>query len=199
MHEILPGVQHWSAYYDKIKVEVSSYYLEESKVLIDPLLPAGGAADFRQGVDHILLTNRHHYRDSGALVEEYGCTVWCVENGLHEFSKGEVVKPFKIGETLPGGIQAVEIGVICPDETALVLPLPSGAVALADGVIRRGDGPLGFVPDEYMGENPEEVKAGLRKSYGRLLDRYDFDHMLLAHGQPWIGGASRALREFVAA
>lgn len=198
MQEILPGVQHWSVYHDKIKIEVSSYYLEESKVLIDPHLPPGGAVEIRQGVDHILLTNRHHYRGSGPLVEQFGCTVWCVESGLHEFSKGEVVKSFKIGETLPGGVQAVEIGAICPDETALVIPLPGGVVALADGVIRQGDGPLEFVPDEYMGEDPEGVKAGLRKSYGRLLDRHHFDHMLLAHGQPWIGGASQALREFVA-
>ena len=196
MHEILPGVQHWSVHYDKINVEVSSYYLEESKILIDPLLPAEGAVEFKQGVDHILLTNRHHHRSSGSLVEQYGCTVWCVENGMHEFSKGEVVKPFKIGGTLPGGIQAVAIGAICPDETALVIPLPSGVVALADGVIRRGDGPLEFVPDEYMGDHPDGVKSGLRESYRELLER-PFDHILLAHGNPWIGGGKQALREFV--
>jgi hypothetical protein len=199
MREMLPGLLHWSVYYEKIKVEVSSYYLAGPKVLIDPLLPPGGVAGFEQGVDHILLTNRHHYRDSGPLVEQYGCTVWCVENGLDEFSKGEVVKPFKAGDLLPGDIRAVEVGAICPDEMALVLSLPSGVVALADGVIRRGDGPLEFVPDKYMGEDPEGIKASLRESYGRLLDQHEFDHMLLAHGEPWIGGAHQALREFVAA
>ena len=70
-------------------------------------------------------------------------------------------------------------------------------VALADGVIRRGDGPLEFVPDKYMGDDPKSVKVGLKESYRRLLGQHDFDHMLLAHGEPWIGGASQALREFL--
>jgi hypothetical protein len=197
MREILPGLFHWSVYYDKIKIEVSSYYLSGAKVLLDPLLPMGGSSAFEPGVEHILLTNRHHYRDSAPLVEKYGCTVWCIESGMHEFSKGEDVKPFKPGDTLPGGIQAEAIGAICPDETALVLSQPAGVVALADGVIRRADGPLEFVPDKYMGDDPEGVKAGLRDSYRRLLSLHEFDHMLLAHGEPWIGGASRALREFL--
>jgi len=66
---------------------------------------------------------------------------------------------------------------------------------VADGVVRMA-GPLGFVPDEYMGDNAEAVKSGLRASYRRLLER-KFEHMLLAHGDPWIGGAHEALREFV--
>jgi hypothetical protein len=70
-----------------------------------------------------------------------------------------------------------------------------GIVALADGLVRMS-GPLSFVPDEYMGDDVEGVKAGLRASYRRLLDR-DFDHLLLAHGAPWIGGAKQALRDFL--
>jgi hypothetical protein len=69
-------------------------------------------------------------------------------------------------------------------------------VALADGVVRDKDGPLGFVPDQYMGEDPEGVKAGLRKAYRRLLE-HEFEHLLLAHGWPWITGGKRALREFL--
>jgi hypothetical protein len=41
------------------------------------------------------------------------------------------------------------------------------------------------------------VKLGLRAAYRRLL-ALDWDHLLLAHGRPWIGGARRALAEFVA-
>ena len=68
--------------------------------------------------------------------------------------------------------------------------------ALADGIVRHEDGPLGFVPDEYMGGDLEAVKGALRDVYRRLLER-DFDHLLLAHGFPWIGGGKQALREFV--
>jgi len=118
-----------------------------------------------------------------------------VESGLQEFSSGEQVRPFQFGDELPGGITALEIGAICPDETALHIPTAEGLLALADGVVRRDDGPLGFVPDQYM-DNPEEVKQGLRAAYRGLLD-LEFDHLLLAHGQPWIGGGKQVLREFV--
>ena len=197
MREILPGVLHWTELHPKINVEVSSYYLPGAGVAIDPLLPVGGPDAFEKGIEHILLTNRHHYRDTGRLVEAFGCTVWCVESGLHEFTHGEQVKPFRFGDRLPGGIEAVEIGALCPDETALILTEPAGVIAVADGAVRmQPDGPLGFVPDEYMGDDPEAVKAGLKAAYRHLLKR-DFDHLLLAHGNPWIGGAKEALREYL--
>ena len=42
------------------------------------------------------------------------------------------------------------------------------------------------------------MKAGLRAAYRRLADALAFDHLLLAHGEPWIGGAREALRRFAA-
>lgn len=196
MKEILPGLYHWTVTHPNIKIEVSSYYLAEEQVLIDPLLPGEGLEAFPTDPQHAFLTNRHHYRHSGRFAEQFGCTVWCVESGLHEFKHGEKVRPFRFGDLLPGGILAVEIGAICPDETALIIPRGEGIAALADGVVRDKDSPLGFVPDEYMGDDPEAVKAGLREAYGRMLE-HDFDHLLLAHGWPWIQGGKQALREFV--
>lgn len=195
MREVMPGLLHWTTPHPKIKFDVSSYFLTEAKILIDPLIPAAGPEPFAGGVDHIILTNRHHYRDSGEIAKKYGCKVWCVDKGMHEFTHGETVEAFAAGDTLPGDIETVGIGVISPDETALVLSKPAGVVALADGVIRMGAGPLGFVPDEYMGDDPEAIKTGLKKAMGSLCER-EFDHLLLAHGDPWIGGARDALREF---
>ena len=180
----------------KINFDVSSYYLADERVLIDPLAPDEGLEAFPTEPEHVLLTNRHHYRDSGRFQDKFGCDVWCVEAGLHEFTQGEKVTAFQFGQTLAGGILAVEIGVICPDETAFLIPRLKGLAALADGVVRDKNGPLGFVPDEYMGDDPKGIKAGLKQSYQRLLER-DFDHLLLAHGWPWIGGGKQALREFL--
>jgi hypothetical protein len=65
-------------------------------------------------------------------------------------------------------------------------------------VIRwEADGPLGFVPDRYM-DDPENDKAGLRSAYERLLE-LDFDVLLLAHGNPIVGGAREDLRRFLQA
>ena len=182
----------------KIKIEVSSYYLADERVLIDPLVPDEGLEAFPTKPKHVLLTNRHHYRDSDRFQARFGCDVWCVETGLHEFTHGEKATAFQFSQTLAGGILAVEIGALCPDETAFVIPKAEGLVALADGAVRQEDGQLGFVPDGYMGDDPEGVKAGLKRSYQRLLER-DFDHLLLAHGWPWIGGGKQALREFLEA
>jgi hypothetical protein len=196
MKEILPGVLHWTRPHPKIKFEVSSYYLVEERVLIDPLLPEQGVGGFPSQPETILLTNRHHYRDSGRLRDEFGCSIRCVESGMHEFKQGEPVKAFRCGDALPGDIRALEIGAICPDETAFLIPRAEGILAVADGVVRHEDGPLGFVPEQYMGDDPEAIMTGLKQAYRGLLG-YDFDHLLLAHGWPWIGGGKAALREFV--
>jgi len=198
MREILPGVYHWTATHPSIKIEVSSYYLARERVLVDPLFPDGGTDAFPEPPKHIVLTNRHHYRGSAKFVDTFGCTVWASAPGMHEFEDGRQVKPFNFGDTLPGGIQAIEIAAICPDETALYIEREGGILAVADGVVRMADSPLGFVPDDYIGDDPAAVKLALAKAYRRVLDR-DFDTLLLAHGNPWVRGAKNALREFVEA
>jgi len=198
MKEIAPGIFHWSTMHPKIKFEVSSYLFADEAVVLDPMAPPEGWQTLPGSPKHVVLTNRHHYRDSAEFTERFGCTVWCVDKGLHEFKAGEKVEPFKHGETLPGGFVALEIGVLCPDETALYHPRAGGVIACADGVVRMGDGPLGFVPDAYLGDDPATVKAGLRGAYGRLLDR-EFEHLLLAHGVPLSGNARSALAGFVGA
>lgn len=198
MKEILPGIFHWTAIHPGIKIEVSSYYVREARVLLDPLLPAEGLAWFRaRGAPrHIILSNRHHYRHSGRFAKEFGCTVWCNEAGLHEFTRDEVVQGFTPGDVLPGGIESHEVGVLCPDETVLRIPGDEAALAIADGVVRDGDGPLTFVPDFLLGEEPEEIKRGLKRAYAGLL-HLEFEHLLFAHGLPWIGKGQAALRDFV--
>ena len=116
---------------------------------------------------------------------------------MHEFGEDQAVEPFDFGDELPGGAVAHEVGEISPDETAIHLPAV-GAVAVADGLVRMPpDAPLGFVPDDLIGEDPEGVKDGLRRRYRRLLDELEFDHLLLAHGSPVVGDARKQLERFV--
>jgi len=197
MKEIVPGVFHWTAKHPRIRIEVSSYFLAREGVLLDPLVPAEGLDDFPGKPAHVILTNRHHFRQSDRFRDRFGCKIWCVEQGMHEFEDEQRVNPFRWGDDLPGGIVAIEIGALCPDETALWLSRDGGIVALADGVVRDGDGPLGFVPDAFMGDDAESVKQRLKAAYRRLVGERDFDTLLLAHGMPWVGGARQSLREFV--
>jgi hypothetical protein len=195
MEEILPGVRHWTATHPKIGIEVSSHWVPGAGALIDPLLPPGeGVAAFReQPPDRVLLSNRHHLRDSEQIVAELGCRIECSRPGMHEFGDGPAVEAFDFGDEVAPGIEALEVGAICPDETALLLR-DAGALVIADGIIRYSD-ELQFVPDSLLGDDPEGVKRGLRGAYSRLLDR-DFDNLLFAHGTPLIGGGKEALRGF---
>jgi len=196
--EIIPGLFHWTATHPNIGVRVSSYYLARERVLIDPLLPSPGGLAWlkRHGPpEHILLTNRLHSRHSAKLVGAFGCSVWCHRSGLSNLAPELEGWPYVPGDRLPGGVRAFKIGILCPDESALLLPRYRAA-AVADGVTRRGDGPLGFVPDSMLVDDLadlERVKRGLKAAYRRLA-REKFDHLLMAHGNPWLDDGREALR-----
>lgn len=197
MQEILPGIYHWTTFHEGIGQTVHSYYFSaaDPPVVVDPRVPADGLDVFASRPPaHAFLTNRHHYRHCDRFREAFGLTVWCHRDGLHEFTQGEDVRPFLHGDSLPGGFLALPVGELCPEETALFFP--SGqTLNLGDAVI-RANGRLGFVPDDYMGEDPPAVRRGLKRTLSKLLER-DFDHLLLAHGDPWIGGGAEALRRFL--
>lgn len=196
MEEIASGLWHWTARHPKIGIAVSSYYLAEPRVLLDPLLPPEGPErlDELGSPQAILLTNRHHWRDCSRLIERYGCPVRAPRTGMHEFGADQPVEPYDAGEALAGGaIMAHEVGAICPDESALFL-VGARALAVADGVIHYEE-QLTFVPDSLMDE-PEDTKRALKHAYARLADQLEFDHLLTAHGPPVVGEARERLRAF---
>jgi hypothetical protein len=196
MREIAAGLFHWTARHEKIHMDVSSYCLVAERVVIDPMIPSEGLDWFDQhGVpEHIVLSIGHHDRHAWRLRDAFGSVVHCSRHGLHRIEGRGPVEAFDVGDELPGGVVVHEVGVLCPDEHALHIPAHD-ALACADGVVRwPGSDALAFVPDQYM-DDPEQTKAGLRNAYRRLLD-LDFDLLLLAHGDPIVGGGKEALREF---
>jgi hypothetical protein len=202
VREIVPDVFHWSAYHDRIGIYVHSYLLASAGILLDPMVPPAGLEAFHSfpRPHTVLLTNRHHYRHSDRFVEAFGCRVLAPRTGMHEFSAGEWVEPYDPGVKLTGGVCPHEVGALCPDECALHHP-GLRVLACADGLFRGDDGraSLGFVPDEYMGNDPQAVKAGLVASYRRLACKLEFDHLLLAHGDPIPNEGRAALQAFVSA
>ena len=115
------------------------------------------------------------------------------ESGLHEYEGKDLeVTGYAIGEEVAPGVVCHDVGAICPDDMALEIR-SAGALAMADGLIHYDR--LMFVPDNLMDE-PEQTKQGLLRSFRELLD-VDFDTLLFAHGEPLVGGAKEALREFV--
>jgi len=200
MREIAPGLVHWTAHHTGIGLEVSSYLLAERGVMLNPMLPPEGLEPLQTGPvppTDIVLTNRLHVRGVPDLVEVFGCGLYVPEAGVDEVrARGLDAHGYAPGDELPGGMVAHEVGVISPDETALHIPW-ARAIAFADGLIRVGDGPLSFVPDGLMGDDPEAVKAGLVEALTRLLE-LEPRHLLLAHGDPVVEDGAEALREFLA-
>lgn len=160
MEEILPGVFHWTTFHEGIEQDVHSYYINSTDpaILIDPRVPEEGIKWFEKykRPKHIYLTNRHHYRHSGRFNKAFRAKVWCHKDGLHEFTKGELVTPYNHGDKLPGNVFALEVGVLCPEETALYIPVSDGIISIGDAIVRYDD-ELGFVPDYLMGDDPEGV------------------------------------------
>jgi len=196
--EILPGVFHWTARHPRIGADVSSYLLAEPGVLLDPMLPPGGLDWLRTQGDpaEIVLTNRHHTRETAEIISAFDCPLRVPRSGLHEVQGLANVVPYEPGDEIAGAIHVHEVGAISPDEMALHVPA-SDALACADGLVRfEPSGPLQLVPDDLMSDDPEGVKDGLRAAYRGLLD-LSWDALLLAHGDPVVGGAKEALRAFL--
>jgi hypothetical protein len=196
--ELLPGLYHWTAHHERIGVPVSSHYLEPVATLFDPMEPQGGveALNGHAPPREVVLSCRHHARASAEFAQRFGVTVHCNQTGLHELEGLEAeVRGFTAPGPVVDGVDAIEVGSISPDETALWLDVEGGAVLIADGLLHYG-GKLSFVPDSLMGDDPEGVKAGLSAALGRIAEREPAT-VLFAHGDPIVGDGAKALRAFL--
>ena len=198
MREIFPGVWHWTAFHENIRTDVSSYYVEPAGLVVDPMLPEAGLEAFtdRERPQQIVLTSGNHTRDARTFADAYGIPIVTSREGAERIGDALEVETHGDGDQIAPGVKAVQLGVLSPDEYALHITITEPAIALCDGLHHYG-GSLGFFGDEYLGDDPEQVKAGLRQQLATLLE-LDFDHLLFAHGEPIVGDAKRALRDFLA-
>ena len=202
MRELQPGIWHWTAYYDSIGMDVHSHWIEPAGIVLDPMIPPDGGLEWWDDREvkpqQIVLTIGLHWRHSEEFARHFGIPIVVPKASLHRYEGTDrYPETFEWGDEIGPGVTAVEIGGIAPDEAALYIDQGDGVVAIADGAIRAsGGGPLMFVPDGLMGDDPEGVKAGLRDSYRGLLTR-DWDTLLMAHGEPVVGNAQRALKDLI--
>jgi hypothetical protein len=194
MQEILPGVRHWTTYRDTIGAPVSSYWIEAPGLVIDPMVPDEGLDAFG-GLTQVVLTTGLHDRNATDFAAAFAIPIRAPREARDRLADTLAFTPYDGGDVLAPGVEAVHIGVLCPDEYALWIDAGAGAIAFADAV-HLDDGVLRFFPDSLLGDDPEAVKAGLRDSLATLLER-DFDHLLCAHGGPLLGDGKAALERFV--
>jgi hypothetical protein len=106
------------------------------------------------------------------------------------------VRPFWFGDEVAYGVTAVELGLVCEEETALHVAHGSAAIAFGDGLVHPDTATVAFAPDDLLGRHPDRVKRGLKEAFRGLLLR-DFDALLFAHGEPMATDGKTALRKFV--
>jgi hypothetical protein len=178
---------------------VSSYGLRAEGVLLNPLLGEGDERPLgSREVEAVVLTNRHHLRDAQRVADR-PVPIHAPEAGLYDLQGVDPpVRGYRDGDRLPGGLVAHEVGRLSSDEFAVHAP-EHRALAVADGVMREGSGPLSSFPDGLLGEDPRAVRRGLGDAYARLADELDFDHLLLAHGMPVVGDGRTRLAAYAAA
>jgi hypothetical protein len=188
MDEVIPGILHWQAKHPNIGIDVSSYLLTDSGTALDPLLADGQSAE---GIERAVLTVRHHIRSTPDL----GVPVFVHRSGLYEFEGTDVdVHGYDAGDEIVSGVRVLPFGRICPDDAVLHIALGDGVLAFGDGIIQYGG--IGHPPDQYIGDDPEAIKADIVEGLVPLLDE-DFDTLLFAHGDPVAAGGKQMLREFV--
>ncbi len=200
MEEIAPGVWDWTTFHEGIGVTVHSHYLVDARLLLDPRVPVDGTGWFDRHEcppTRIVLTNRHHLRHAAVFAGRFECPILAHEAGLPDLPEN-VITPFRFGDEIAPGVTAHEVGVICPEETAIYAAPTAerpGVLAFADAVV-RWECQLAFVPDDLLGDDPEAIKEGLRARLLELCDELDFDVLLLAHGAPKGTGGKGELRAF---
>jgi hypothetical protein len=198
MEEILPGILHWTALRDTIGMPVSSYWIEPAGVVVDPMVPDEGLGAFESAAvapQQVVLTTGLHTRDAQRFADAFSIPIRAPREAAERLGDRLSFEPYSDGEDIAPGVQAVRVDVLCADEYAL--HIGDAAIAFADGLHHYG-GALDFFSDDLLGDDPQEVKHGLRQQFHALLAR-DFDALLFAHGDPIVRGGKRALREFARA
>jgi hypothetical protein len=194
MDEIAPGLLHWTAFHEGIGTDVHSHFHLPSATLFDPLEPPEGLHGLPRDPERIVMSNRHHWRHIPRFRDEFGIPVLCHEAGLYDLPEG--VEGYAWGDEIAPGVTAHEVGVLCPEETALEI---DDALLFADSIVRGRGGQLAFVPDGLLGDDPQAIRDGLRARFRALADEVDFDVLLMAHGAPLASGGRDALRAFAGA
>jgi len=194
VQKLRPGLWRWTGEHpewDHAETwgpEVGSVYaeLEDTVVVVDPLVPADEEEQFWEALDrdvergggrplHVLLTVHWHERSVAAVLDRYHATLWRPEE------KGE----------LPKGVHA-EVVKGSDWMEALFFLEPHRALVAGDLLIGRDGGvemPIPWFPQDEREWAETELKPDLR----RRLAALPVELVLVSHGEPVLADGAGAL------
>jgi hypothetical protein len=204
MERIADGIWRWTARHPEWHpgawgAEVGCYALAGGgrTVLIDPLAPEGDPG-FWERLDGVvtgavvcLITIGYHLRSAEAICARYpGATVWGHRNVGRRMADPEAFRELAPGSA-PAGVRAYAIGK--PRRAELpVLVESHRALAFGDAVVGTDAG-LRMWCNEPLDERRLRFYA---ERFGPTLEPIlaePFDHVLVTHGPPAVGGGADAL------
>jgi glyoxylase-like metal-dependent hydrolase (beta-lactamase superfamily II) len=187
--EIAPGLHRWTAWHEEWREDVGSVAVAtaDGLVLIDPLAPPPELAE----PAHVLVTVYWHGRGAAAA---QGPRVWAPARSAGPLRKREiaVTDALREGDTLPGGIRAIQT----PRAAEVVYWLPHHrALVVGDVLLGAGAKPhatlerLRLCPERWLGVATHD---DLREALAPLLE-LPVEYVLVSHGEPVVTGGARAL------
>jgi metallo-beta-lactamase superfamily protein len=184
--EVVPGVWYWSVRDERIGGYHGASHAADG-VLIDPhgLAPEPLAA--LGEIEAIVLTTSAHQRSAWRLRRELGARVYLP--AMAQEMDEEPDERYGEGDELPGGLRPIFTPGAGTTQHSLLLPREGGVLFTPDLFVRSREGPLEFVPAEYMHDADEA-----RRTAERMLE-LEFDVLCSGHGAPLVGGAKQALRD----
>lgn len=205
---VAEGLWRWTAYYEEWRDEVGCvfYQATDATVLIDPLVPSepSESARFWEALDrdvkaagtpvHVFSTIFWHARSAGEIVRRYDGRLHATSRAraANERRTGVVPDVFRPGDTLPGGIEALQSG----RSTEVVYWIPEHqSLVPGDVLLGDGHGGLRLCPESWLptGIDHARLRAALRP----LLD-LPIERVLVSHGEPVTEDALARLAEALA-
>ena len=197
MYEILKNIYTWSVYSKEKRLNFNGYFIYSNNlalpnIVIDP--PFINNSDLKQidslgGIQHIIITNRNHIRWSIELKEKYNAKISI--NFSDENKQNRVADNYFYNDELLFNFLKT---IVIPDnkspgETALYWQ-ERQILFLGDALIGKPSGQVSLLPpDKYI--NIEKAKKGIH-----VLDKLNFESILLADGDPILSNAKEAFNKF---
>jgi glyoxylase-like metal-dependent hydrolase (beta-lactamase superfamily II) len=195
MREILTGIFSWPWFSEPHGYNFNGHFIKHAggNLCVDPVEP--GDEDLeelaRQGVAHILITNRNHSRAANKIrARTRARTAIHPADAPHARKEGAELDD----ELNPGDKVGPFVVIDSPGKSLgeVVLHWPERKILLVgDAVVGDPPGKCKLLPDKVVDDPPR-----LRDSARGLL-ALDFDILLVGDGVPILQGAKERLRELV--
>lgn len=188
------GTRKWHSY---------AIATSDGPVLIDPLMPDGRTMAQLEGhVEQMggypaasILTNDMHERSAYDARNQYSVPVWAPKAGEGEY-EGKPDRLYGADDKLPGGLVALPVHAAFAGDTLLAWTMSDGRVVIFSGdvIMERPDHFAFHGPSTHpkSAGSEAEIASSVKSALAPYRDRIPM--VLSAHGGPFVGDVSAALR-----